>query len=59
MNYNIKECDLIVADSFRELNYKQKKLLLASENKNNANCGKYADALIKICGQGVYNSGRI
>ncbi|MGN0804395.1 MAG: DNA-processing protein DprA [Candidatus Coproplasma sp.] len=55
MNYSEKECDVIVADSFRELNYKQKKLLLASVNKNNADCGKYAEALIKICGQGVYN----
>jgi len=55
MSYNDRERDLIIADSIKELNYKQKKLLLASLSKNNDGREKYADALIKYCGEGVYN----
>ncbi|MGN0805509.1 MAG: DNA-processing protein DprA [Candidatus Coproplasma sp.] len=55
MIYTQKECDLIVANSINGLNYKQKKLLLASQNKDNPDCEKYAQALIKTCGEGVYN----
>lgn len=55
MSYTQKETDLIVADSIRGLTYKQKKLLLASQFKENPNCGKYAEALIKACGERVYN----
>lgn len=55
MSYNDRERDLIIADSLKELNYKQKKLLLASLSKDNANREKYAAALIKSCGEGVYN----
>ncbi len=55
MNYNDKESDLIAADGLTELNYKQKKLFLASLPGNNGNPSKYAEALIKVCGGGVYN----
>ncbi len=55
MSYTKAEADVIVADSFRELNYKQKKLLLAAHNPDVGDRQKYADALIKICGAGVYN----
>lgn len=55
MNYTDKERDLIVADSIKELSYKQKKLLLASLSKTNKDPSKYAAALIKIVGEGVYN----
>lgn len=55
MSYTKAESDIIVADSFKELDYKQKKLLLAAHNPDNADRRKYADALIKICGEGVYN----
>lgn len=55
MNYDSKETDLIVADSLSELNYKQKKLLLASENRDVDDRQKYADALIKTLDGGVYN----
>lgn len=55
MNYTDKESGLIIADSFGELSYKQKKLFLASLSESNADRGKYAEALIKIIGAGVYN----
>lgn len=55
MSYTKEESDIIVVDSFKELDYKQKKLLLAANNQGNADRLKYADALIKICGEGVYN----
>lgn len=55
MSYTKAESDIIVADSFKELDYKQKKLLLAAHNRSGADSLKYADALIKICGEGVYN----
>ena len=54
MNYSEREKRIIVADSLRELNYKQKKLLLASEEESNPDREKYAAALIKIAGGGVY-----
>lgn len=55
MIYNGNETDLIIADSINILNYKQKKLLLASENENIPDRQKYADALIKTLDDGVYN----
>lgn len=55
MSYTKAESDIIIADSLKELNYKQKKLLLASLNQSNKDRDKYADALIKICGVGLYN----
>ncbi len=55
MSYLKEEIDIITADSFRELNYKQKKLFLASLKESNAERDTYAQALIKICGAGVYN----
>ena len=55
MKYTQSEISLIAADSLRELTYKQKKLLLASVNPANADRQKYAEALIKIEGSGVYN----
>lgn len=55
MNYTQKEIDLIVANSIVGLNYTQKKLLLASQNKDNSDCGKYAKALISSCGEAAYN----
>lgn len=55
MNYTKAETDVIVADSIEDLNYKEKKLLLDSQNENNADREKYADALIKIVGDRVYN----
>lgn len=56
MKYAERDADIIVADSLPQLNYKQKKLLLASRKKDNADRGKYAAALIKIVGESVYNS---
>ncbi|MDE7076083.1 MAG: DNA-protecting protein DprA, partial [Clostridia bacterium] len=58
MNYTKSETDLIVADSIEELNYKQKKLLLASENGETDDGQKYAEALIKTLDGGVYNKVR-
>lgn len=55
MNYTERETDVIVADSFKELTYKQKKLLLASTNADNPNREKFALSLIKTVGEGVYN----
>ncbi len=55
MKYTCGEEDIIVADGFTELNYKQKKLFLAAQKPDNPQRDKYADALIKICGAGVYN----
>ncbi len=56
MNYLKSEADVITADSFGELNYRQKKLFLAAQKEENADRGKYASALIKTCGEGVYNN---
>lgn len=58
MKYNERETDVIVADGIAELNYKQKKLLLASENPDVADGQKYAEALIKTLDTGVYNKVR-
>ena len=55
MTYTQAEADIIVADSFDKLNYKCKKLFLASLGSDDGDGQKYADALIKICGEGVYN----
>lgn len=55
MIYSEIERRVIAADSLKELTYKQKKLFLASVSPANADGQKYADALIKIVGGGVYN----
>ncbi|MGN1104999.1 MAG: DNA-processing protein DprA [Candidatus Coproplasma sp.] len=55
MSYTQREINLIVADSITGLNYTQKKLLLASLNRENSDCEKYARALIRSCGESVYN----
>jgi DNA processing protein len=49
------EEDIIIADSFAELSYKQKKLFLASVGEKNRDRQKYAQILIKTTGSGVYN----
>ena len=54
MVYTQDEINLITADSFDELGYREKKLFLASQ-KNIAGNTKYKDELIKCCGEGVYN----
>ena len=54
MFYTQEEINLIIADGFRELNYIQKKQFLAAQ-KGGEKSAKYADALIKDCGSGVYN----
>ena len=55
MTYTQREEGIIIADSFVQLNYKQKKLFLASVNTQNPERQKYTDALIKMTGEGVYN----
>ena len=55
MEYTREEVNLIVADSFRELGYKQKKLFLASI-KFGDQTPEYEQRLIKSCGAGVYNN---
>lgn len=55
MNYSEQEVRLIIANSLKEFNYKQKKLLLASQNKGNANFKKYEDALKAECGESLFN----
>ena len=55
MSYTDSETDVITADSFKDLNYKQKKLLLAAHSDKNADRQKYSDGLIKMLGAGVYN----
>ncbi len=55
MIYSKREEGIIVADSFRQITYYQKKLFLASLNADNPERQKYADKLIKIIGEGVYN----
>ena len=54
MEYTQEEANLIVADGFHELAYKQKKLFLAACKGGEENA-KYRDELIKSCGAGVYN----
>jgi len=53
--YSDTELDVIAADGIKELNYKQKKLFLASLSRANADREKYKAELIKIIGDGVYN----
>lgn len=55
MTYSEDEKSIIIADSLENLNYKQKKLFLASVNRQNDKRQKYADILIKTLGDGVYN----
>lgn len=55
MNYSEAEKRLIIANSLSELNYRQKKLLLASQNKLNPECVKYAKMLVAACGEGTFN----
>ncbi len=54
VEYSENEVNLIIADSFSELTYNEKKYFLAAQKGGEEN-QKYADALIKICGAGVYN----
>jgi DNA processing protein len=54
-DYVKSQVDLIVADGFEELGYKNKKIFLASLNKNAPDRKKYAAFLIKNLGEGVYN----
>lgn len=54
MNYTKSETNVLVADSFKELNYKQKRLLLEAVSAK-SDSQKYISELIKICGEGVYN----
>ncbi len=54
MDYERQEADIITADSFRELTYKQKRLLLASL-KGGEEGERYAAGLAKVCGPAVYN----
>ncbi|MGN0807006.1 MAG: DNA-processing protein DprA [Candidatus Coproplasma sp.] len=58
MIYTKRERDLIIADSISGLGYTQKKLFLASLNKDNSDCEKYAKALVSSCGESVYNKAR-
>lgn len=53
--YRQEETDLIVADSFDELTYRQKKLFLAACNRRIADNNKYSEELMKNLGGGVYN----
>lgn len=55
MKYTENEIELIIADSIKLLDYKQKKLLLASCNPTIADREKYLNGLIKSVGGGVYN----
>lgn len=55
MNYTKTQCDAIVADSFGELNYKQKLALMCAADEKNGEHIKYSDMLIKSLGGGVYN----
>ncbi|MDE7087769.1 MAG: DNA-protecting protein DprA [Clostridia bacterium] len=54
MIYSETESGIIAADSLQELTYKQKRMLLASQN-GGADAEKYAQTLIKTVGEGVYN----
>lgn len=55
MNYSQDEINLIAADGFTRLNYRQKKLLVCACNDNLPERRKYEDELIKTLGGGVYN----
>lgn len=52
--YTTEETDLIVADSFAEMSYKQKCMLLAASGSGE-DAQKYSAELIKTFGEGVYN----
>lgn len=54
MRYTDEEVKLIIADSFEELNYRPKRYFIAACKGGDEN-QKYAEALIKSCGEGVYN----
>ncbi len=54
-DYTSKERDIIVADSFQQLNYKQKRAFLCAADENDGEHIKYSDMLIKSLGIGVYN----
>lgn len=55
MNYTKEQCDLIIVDSFEELNYKQKQKFLRSVDEKQNEHIKYCNTLIKSTGDGVYN----
>lgn len=55
MNYSDIETDVIIADSFTEIKYGQKRLFLAAHSDVNGDGQKCADKLIKTVGAGVYN----
>lgn len=55
MDYSGEECSIIAADSFAELNYRQKRALMCATDKNNALADKCEQMLIKSLGGGVYN----
>lgn len=59
MNYSQEEINIIAADSFTELNYTQKKLLVCACNPNSPERQKYEEKLIKTLGEGVYNKLRV
>ena len=55
MNLTKSQTDIVVADSFEELNYNQKRQFLCAADEKHAEHTKYADMLIKSLGGGVYN----
>ena len=55
MEYSTLELNLILADSFSQLTYRQKRELALSLDKNTEDSAKYAQRLIKTLGGGVYN----
>ncbi|MGN0813612.1 MAG: DNA-processing protein DprA [Candidatus Coproplasma sp.] len=55
MNYTNDETNLIIADGFTELNYRQKKLLICVCASDCPEREKYERELIKTLGLGVYN----
>lgn len=55
MNLTKSQTDIVVADSFEELNYNQKRQFLCAADEKHAEHIKYADMLIKSLGGGVYN----
>ena len=55
MTYSRREEDAIVLDSFEELTYKNKYLLLGGLNGSNPNFNKNTPLLIKSLSEGVYN----
>lgn len=55
MNYSDEQINLIIADGFTELNYRQKKLLVCACDINSPDREKSERELIKNFGDGVYN----